>query len=191
LKHRSSFFRTNLQHFIFETHQILRTAWFVLVRQKQKKIILVSWISRQSFIFLSFFSNWFQSRYQVIVSHLNEEDHKLLLLIYEAWVLHFMESTGTGYQYAYDTLWVRTDGVLIFFIFHFATDTRLILLWYAHGTPVVYESKKMQFFLFLLFIFFVYRKIYVFYLFNIKVTTLLISNNQVVVGFIHLFIGKK
>jgi hypothetical protein len=81
LKHRSSFFRTNLQHFIFETHQILRTVWLVLVRQKQKKIILVSWISRQSFIFLSFFSNWFQSRYQVIVSHRNEEDHKLLLLI--------------------------------------------------------------------------------------------------------------
>jgi hypothetical protein len=69
--------------------------------------------------------------------------------------------------------------------------TRMVLLWYARGTPVVHESKKIQIFFFSFIHFFVYRKIYVFYLFNIKVAALLISNNKVVVEFIHSFIGKK
>jgi hypothetical protein len=91
---------------------------------------------------------------------------------YEARVLHFRKSTDTSmYQvmvrvrYFLGTHQWRT----YIFIFHFAMGTRVILLWYVRGTPVVLESKKNVnfFFLFFLFVFYNYRKIYVSYLFII------------------------
>jgi hypothetical protein len=84
------------------------------------------------------------------------------MLTYKAWFLHFRESTGTGY-------------VPIFLVF-ILQRAHVVLLWCARGTPVVKEfKKKMQFFFSLSFIhfFFVYRKIYVFYLFNLKEAALL------------------
>jgi hypothetical protein len=103
--------------------------------------------------------------------------------VYEAWVLHFRKSTGIGYRYAYGNPWVRTDSVHIFLFFilqrvhtWYSCGTHVVLLWYTN-------PKKCNFFSFsFIHFFFVYRKIYAFYLFNIKVATLLINNNKVVVG---------
>jgi hypothetical protein len=68
---------------------------------------------------------------------------------YEAWVLHFRESTGTGYVSDTDTRTVLLGYTLIthlFFIFYFTTGTRVVLLWYARGTLVVSIGYKIRIF---------------------------------------------
>jgi hypothetical protein len=114
---------------------------------------------------------------------------------YDAWVLHFLESTGTGYVPDTGTRMVLLGYALmtyLFFYFLFCNGytlgTPMVRAWYSCGTRI---QKNTIFFFFSFIHFFVYRKIYDFYLFNIKVAALVISNNKVVVEFIHSFIGKK
>jgi hypothetical protein len=71
---------------------------------------------------------------------------------YEAWILHFRESTGIGIRYFYCIFWVRTDNILIlFFIF-----LQRVHMWYARGSQI---QKNTNFFSFSFIRFFIYRKI--------------------------------
>jgi hypothetical protein len=103
---------------------------------------------------------------------------------YEAWILYFSKSIGTGYRYVYSIFWVCIYSIPILFYIFFVTNTRVVLLWYAHGTSVVYESKNMQFFSFFFysFFFYLYKDLCFLFVHNIKVAALLINNNKVVAG---------
>jgi hypothetical protein len=69
--------------------------------------------------------------------------------------------------------------IIFFFCNGYTRGTTVVRAWYSWYT----NPKKCNFFFFFFYsFFFVYRKIYAFYLFNIKVATLLINNNKVVVG---------